>query len=354
MISYLANFWSEQGWSVTIVTLEATGAPDHFKLKSDVRRVRLGLVHGGRPLAVKIASFPWQMLRVAYELRRTKPTVVISFLDWVNVLTLSAMGFAPNIPTIISERIDPHANPISSILSVFRRITYRRAKALVLVCRSAVNYFPRGIQSISRVIPNPAARHPEPQSVRPSTRKTNRIIGVGRLEAQKNFSNLLSAFSSIANDFPDWELVVYGDGSQRSALEQLTRDMGLAHRIRLPGSIESTAEAYAAADIFVLPSLFEGFSNVLIEAMTAGLPVIAYDCPGANGEVIRNGENGILLPLSTDSKPLADAIRTLMQAPSLRERLGREASNVAEIFSEKRFFDSWTELVLEVVGSSQP
>jgi GalNAc-alpha-(1->4)-GalNAc-alpha-(1->3)-diNAcBac-PP-undecaprenol alpha-1,4-N-acetyl-D-galactosaminyltransferase len=348
-ISYLANFWSEQGWNVIILTLEDTEAKDHFNLHPNIRRIRLKLVRGGRSIFVKAALFPPQMLRLAFELRRTNPSAIVTFLDWVNVLTLSVFWLLPDIPIIASERSDPHANKISYPLRLLRTITYPCAKALILVCQSSLSYFPKSIQNISQIIPNPAKPTSTIASKPPQTTKRKVILGMGRLSPEKNFSKLLLAFCSIAHSFPDWELIIYGEGSERCLLESIIRDSGLFKRIKLPGALKSTADAYNSAEIFVLPSIFEGFSNALIEAMAMGLPVVAYDCPGANCEIIQNGENGLLIPLSSDIKPLADAIARLIQSPNLRKKLGAEASKVTETFSEKRFLTAWTQIIMDSI-----
>lgn len=135
-----------------------------------------------------------------------------------------------------------------------------------------------------------------------------RIVSAGRLNHEKGFHLLLVALDLLRKDFADVEfrLALPGEGSHRTALEQLVRDLGLDDHVLLPGFQDNAAAWFKSADMFVLPSLVEGMPNVLLEAMVCGTPVIAADCPSGPAEILEDGRWGTLT--------LADDIPTLVMA----------------------------------------
>lgn len=147
------------------------------------------------------------------------------------------------------------------------------------------------------------------------------LIGmVGRLIEQKGFRYGIQAFAKIADEFPKARLVVVGDGSHRAILEGETRRAGVAKRVDFLGWREDSAELMAALDIFLMPSLWEGFGLVLLEAMSRAIPVVGSDV-SAIPEVVVHGETGLLVP-AADVDSMAEALRTLLGDPALRRHLG--------------------------------
>src|SRR3989337_2116886 len=106
-----------------------------------------------------------------------------------------------------------------------------------------------------------------------------RIVAVGRLEHQKGFDLLLHAFARIAPEWPEASLTIFGEGPLRGMLEEQVKQQNIFGRAFFPGVSKTPGSWIQCANIFVLSSRFEGFPNVLVEAMTAGLPVVAFDCP---------------------------------------------------------------------------
>lgn len=145
------------------------------------------------------------------------------------------------------------------------------------------------------------------------------VIGsVGRLAAVKNYGLLLQAIARLPADTP-WRLVLIGDGPQRRELEQAARDIGIGARVSFLGHREDVAELLGGLDVFVLPSDSEGMSNTLLEAMAAGVAVIASDV-GGNREVIEAGRSGLLFGRG-DIQAAAQAIQQVVTDMQLRERL---------------------------------
>jgi sugar transferase (PEP-CTERM/EpsH1 system associated) len=159
------------------------------------------------------------------------------------------------------------------------------------------------------------------------------VVGtVGRMQAVKNQVLLCRAFLALARSRPELaarvRLRLVGDGPLKEECRRLMAEGGYADRIELPGASDDVASELARFDVFVLPSLAEGISNTILEAMAAGLPVVAT-AVGGNPELVEEGASGWLVG-SEDAQALADAIARYVEDPALRERHGRRGRALAE------------------------
>lgn len=148
-------------------------------------------------------------------------------------------------------------------------------------------------------------------------------VYTGRLQAGKGLETLIEAWSRVAAKRPDARLWIVGDGPERAALWRQIDDAGLDGRVVLAGSFDTVDDFLAAADLFILPSLEEGMSRALLEAMAAGLPVVATDIAG-NRTLVENDVQGLLVPVH-DAEALAQAIDRVWNDSALANRLGAAA-----------------------------
>lgn len=146
-----------------------------------------------------------------------------------------------------------------------------------------------------------------------------RILSVGRLSAEKNQALLLEAFAALRTNV-NARLVILGEGPLRAALEAQAARLGLGDAVRLPGFLANPWPAYRAADLFVLSSDYEGFGNVIVEALAAGLPVVSTDCPAGPREILAGGAFGTLVPCG-NAPALAAAMLATLKQPRDPERL---------------------------------
>ncbi len=157
------------------------------------------------------------------------------------------------------------------------------------------------------------------------------VATAGRLEHEKNLPLLLHAFSE-ARTHDALKLIVIGDGAQRENLLRLAQDLGIGEDVLFVGYQTNPYKFMAASDLFVHTCLFEGFANVIIEAMACGVPVIAADCPYGPRDIITHGKNGLLVPMD-DKEGLAKAIGTLLHDSTLRARITEKGLERAKEFS---------------------
>ncbi len=132
------------------------------------------------------------------------------------------------------------------------------------------------------------------------------VLGVGRLTRQKNFGTLISAFARLRATKPA-RLIILGEGEERSHLENLVQERGLAGDVELPGFVQNPYAYMHRAAVFVLSSIWEGLPNSLIEALACGCPVVSTDCPGGPAEILDRGKYGHLV-LPGDPESMAEAI----------------------------------------------
>ncbi len=176
------------------------------------------------------------------------------------------------------------------------------------------------------------------------------LIGsVGRLTPAKGYECLIEAMRRLADRAPSARLVIWGDGELRDRLARLAGAAGAAGRARLGGYVDDLRAAYAAMDVFVLPSLWEGAPYVLMEAMLCGLPAVVSNVPG-NRDIVVNGLHGLVVPPS-DPQALAEALAALVADPRRREEMGRRArQHVLVQFSIERMMTLTQELYLAVLA----
>ncbi|MEM7406148.1 MAG: glycosyltransferase family 4 protein [Pseudomonadota bacterium] len=342
VVSTMANYWDERDREISILTFDGRGVRPLYPLNHDVRVERLDLLSDSTGKLRAVVSNVVRIQRIRAALQAEKPDAVMAFGATTNVLGLLATR-GLNCSVLVSERVDPVAEPIGRFWNAARGLTYRWATHIVLQTEAMRARSPAGWQARSVTIPNPvpALDAPAP-AARPRARP--RVVAMGRLAYQKGFDLLLDAFARIHPQHPDWELVVWGEGPERTALEAQTTRLGLAAAVCFPGATDRAFEELAAADLFIMPSRYEGFPNALCEAMSAGLPVIATDCPSGPAEIVRDGIDGLLVE-SEDVDALADALDSLFADAGMRTRLGGAARSVVERFSVSEVMSQWEALL---------
>ena len=344
----LARQWAATGRSVTILTYDDGTQPPFYDLHNGIRHVSLNLARESSGLlsAVKNNVKRAHVLRRA--LRDSRPDVIVSFIDQTNVLTvIAAMGLGAKV--IVVEQSDPRSARIKPAWARLRRWSYGRAERIVVLSPQDEVFFSPRLRRRVRAIPNPFVPPVANGNCAGSTTVNESLIGVGRLHHDKGFDVLLRAFATIADRHPGWRLTILGDGDERPHLERLRDELGLVDRVVLPGRVKDPYTHLKRASLFVLPSRVEGFPLALCEALACGLTAVATDCAGGVRDIIRNGVNGVLVPVD-NAAALAAELSRLMGDELERERLSARAPDVLEQFNPEKTFAEWETLLHEVVN----
>lgn len=178
----------------------------------------------------------------------------------------------------------------------------------------------------------------------PGSPGAHRLMAAGRLNHQKGFDLLLKAFATVAAGHPDWTLDIFGEGPLREQLNRLVTTLGLNRQVRINASTDQLGERMRDASVLVLSSRFEGFPLILLEAMSAGLSVVSFDCPTGPGEIITHGADGLLVP-AKDVPAMAAALDRVMSDESLRRRLAAAAPAAVRPYSCQEVGRRWDQLL---------
>jgi len=307
----LAKGFCNQGLSVDIVLARAEGP-----FLSEVPE-------GARIINLCASRVLFSLPGLVSYLRSERPTAILGAMDHANVVAILARRLS-GVPvrTIASVHVNL-SNTVANASSIKTRISrywirpfYPWADAIIAVSQDVAKDLVSRIGlpwEKVKVIYNPvvtpelfisAAKsldHPWFQPGEPPV-----ILGVGRLTDQKDFQTLIQAFD-IVRKRRAVRLMILGEGEKRDALESLVNRLGLDEEVALPGFVENPYSYMQAAALFVLSSQWEGFGNVLAEAMACRTPVVSTDCPSGPAEILENGRWGSLVPVG-DVNAMADAI----------------------------------------------
>ena len=269
--------------------------------------------------------------------------VVVSFLTEANVPAILAARSA-GVPVVVSERVHPGYHLIGRLRSLLRRLVYPLADAIVVQTTEIAQWMEDRLGLICEVIPNPVDSSSKTHvSDRAAPGGPYRLIAAGRLAPQKGFDLLIEAFAQVAADFPRWELTIFGEGTERAALEAAIVARGLQGRVALPGITENLPGVLGTADIFVHPARYEGFANVLLEALAAGCTCVATDSPGGAREILQDGRYGRLVP-SEDVDAMAHALAALMGDARARQCYAAHAAEALTTLGLDRVAGLWLAL----------
>jgi len=223
------------------------------------------------------------------------------------------------------------------------RDKYPQLDALVTLTESDRNEYAKMLGDAPAcllTVPNPV-----PQMLpRQATPDQKVLVAAGRFVPQKGFDLLIEAFARVAVRRPDWTLKIFGNGPDREKLQQMIEDRGLRGRALLMEASTTIEEEFAQASVYVLSSRFEGFPMVVLEAMGCGLPVVGFDCPTGPRDIIRHGEDGLLVERENVAA-LAESLLGLMEDPEKRKRLGARARASVQRFAIEVIGPRWVELI---------
>lgn len=330
VISILAEYYCKKGWNVDILTL--LNSRCNYEINTSINLIPI--CRENKPYYKNIAF--WIKGIRKYVITKD-PDRIVAFIARINIITLiSCIGLKKTI--IISERNDPMADGRNIFVKFATFVLYKFADTIVFQTRRAQSCFAKSIVNKSVVIPNPVRTLCYASKV-----KSKKIVAVGRLESQKNHLMLIDAFAKIKEKHREYELYIYGDGSLKNTIEQKVMELGINDSVHLPGNVVNVHEKIADAEIFVLPSNYEGLSNALLEALMMGIPCISTNCSGSD-EVINDGINGLLVPVG-DTYALANAIEKLIDDPELANCIGKNAKKSSILFDSENVLKYWGNVI---------
>lgn len=343
--SNLCHGWVRRGWLVHLLVV--SGDSLAFPIPAEVKIHRLALRHKRQGLLGIWDN--WQhVLALGRVVRAERLDAVLAVSAVANV-HLAHADLPERVVRVGSEHSYPAHFPLPFYKEWFRRRAYPQLDAVVCPTQEAADYLARSYQGARTLgIPNwltwPLPKgdgHVTAFAIRPG-RKT--FVTCGRFDKLKGFSRLIAMFNEIKDQLPEWDLVIVGDGEDRSLLEAQIAQRGLGARVFLPGWVADMETILRAGDLFVFPSVSEGFALVLAEALASGLPCLSYDCKVGPAEIIRDGVDGVLIPVG-DEAAFAGAMLRLATDEAERRRLAGNGPSVLKRLSEDMIQPLWARLL---------
>ncbi|SMO41507.1 glycosyltransferase [Fodinibius sediminis] len=285
-------------------------------------------------------------LRTIYFLRsrvlKIKPDTILSFGEIWNNLVLIAL-YGAGFPVYISDRSQP-GKDLGRLHNFLRSKLYPKAAGYIAQTKEA-----KKICSMNRwnnnieVIGNPIRQiHSNGQA-----KRENVVLSIGRLIRTKHFDELIKMFVDIG--LPDWKLVIVGGDSKKQNLSRklktLVRELDAEGSVFLEGEQQHIDPYFNKSKIFAFSSSSEGFPNVIGEALSAGLPVVAYDCNAGPSDMIENNKNGFLVPLF-DQEAFKDCLKELMSNENVRKKFQQNAPKGIQDFIPDEIADKFYSFIL--------
>lgn len=287
--------------------------------------------------------------RIRRDIKRIEPDILVT-MGVPNALYDVPACTGLGIKHIISERNDPAHFGGRTITRIISRFMMRKADGYVFQTKAAQAFYGGNIAKRSVIISNPLFIGDNCPDIQYIGERKKVIVTTGRLNKQKNHPLLIRAFKEIADEFPDYMLIIYGEGPERQNDEILIQELGLQERVLLPGTIDNVPEKIYKSSLYVMSSDFEGMPNALMEAMALGLPCISTDCPcGGPKELIENDINGVLVPVD-DEDALAVAMRKILSDETFAVEIGKKAMNIREELSTDKICKKWYEYFKNIIN----
>ncbi len=290
-------------------------------------------------------------------IRAVAPDVVVSTQGYLNFALLLLRRFLPRVQLVVREVIGERYMENSRFQPLFYRWylrQVRRADRIVVQSDVACDELSARVRArpgqIVRVYNPVDVEHIRAQaSMLPSPLIDGgpHVVAAGRLGHQKGFDMLLDAFAAASARGVAARLTILGDGPDRAALEAQAARLGVAGAVRFAGFQANPFAYFAAADLFVLSSRYEGLPNVVLEALACGCPVVAFDCPRGVREIVRTGRNGVLLP-PADVAGLRDTLVRLLRAADERATLRKQIAATLAPFAVTAVVHEWDALLDDV------
>lgn len=336
-------FWTE-GYRVVMVTQYQK--EEEYDVPDGVERI-LSDIGEEKVSASRVVNFLRRLNKLHAIWKEQKPDLVLSCIGKNNFMAVvTTLGTKTRaVVSVVGEAKEEYPSKGMRMLADF---LFSRAAGIVLQTERSRGFFCRKVGERAVILPNSL----NPAFIRPRFEgaRVKEIVSVGRMDANKNHEMQLRALAALKDKYPEYTLVIYGDGELRAYIEETADKLGIAERVLLPGVVPDVAAHIWKASLFLLTSYSEGVSNALIEALALGLPVIATDVPsGGTEELVEDGVNGLVIPTG-DLAALERAMDRLLGDPAYADRLGREAAKIQDRLAPERVNPLWREYFEKIIN----
>lgn len=347
VMTNLIDYFAKQGCQTTLVTQYQR--ENEYPLNETTKRILSDITEEETGKS-RILNFIKRFRKLRRIWKTERPDAILVFIGKNNIMTLlTAWGL--HIPVVVSVRADPHLEYPGKLMRFLARFLFRYAAGVVLQTNQCREFFSDAVRKKAVILHNPVNQEFFAEAY--TGEREHTVVTVGRMDGNKNQEMLIRAFAGILPAYPDYRLILYGDGEDMDKLRTLAAELQLEQQVSFAGVVDHVAEKIKKAGVFVLPSDTEGMPNALIEAMALGIPVIATDCPcGGPADLIRHGENGFLTPVG-DVDAMTQNLQNILKDLQKASRMGAEARKTCEIYRGETVYSEWFEYLSGIVRELQ-
>lgn len=344
VVATLSNKLVEKNEVIIITT---TDEKVEYSLDKSIKLFSLKNFDGNKNPLVKNIIY---LKRLKDYIKEIDPDIILGFLPEPSYRLLILKPFIKS-PVIISDRNDPKIEYASLKSRTIMKFLYKRADGFVFQTDEARDYFCKKIQDKSIVIANPVDdRFLKTKYV---GYKSTEFINVGRLNEQKNQILLIESFKDVIKKYPNYKLLIYGEGSLKNELSMYIKDNKLNNNVKLCGNVDDIENILKDKKGFILSSKYEGMPNALMEAMAVGVPCISTDCPcGGPRELIKNNINGLLVK-SNDKNELVSAMYKIIENDKMCKKIAMSAKKNMNNYSCNKIVSKWFDFMKEVCSGEK-
>ena len=353
--NYLTDVFS---YEVFIVTTEQMGRSPYFPISDKVRLCHLD-IHIGKyfgkenyiqKLIRRFFKIKEYKKRVSELLEEIHPDITITTLGGLDIefindlkdesVKIGELHFPGTFRRMQTRKMysSLFTNMVGEIITAGFIKKCKKLKRLVVLTEEEKTYWKEPNQL--EVIPNPLPF----ETQRFSTTKNKKAIAAGRLAYEKGFDLLINAWEKVTKKHPDWELTIYGNGSEKDELSKLIKEKNLESVVKLHEAVKDIQMRYPDYSMLLFPTRYlDSFGMVIVEAMSCGVPAIAFNAPCGPKDLIQEGVNGFLVEAG-DWEGLAESINKLIESDDLRAKMGKAAAMFSENFRIEKVMDRWVQL----------
>lgn len=359
LLNKIAYLVAHTDWEILLITTDQKNRPSFYPLPEGVRWMDLDINYSDDNDKGTFQKIKGYLRRK--KIHRQKLTAILEMekADVMVSLFPSESSFYPSLKDGSKKVLELHFNK-------FFRLQYNRSGLMGLIDRWRTWQDERMVRKFDKfvvlsqedkgywgampnlcVIPNAALRMSDTYA----EGDQKRVIAVGRLDYQKGFDRLIEAWRIVQQNkaYADWYLDIFGQGEWKEMLQARINNYGLQNTVKLNAPTKQIGKEYVESSIFVSSSNYEGFGMVMVESMACGLPAVSFDYKCGPKDIIRHGENGLLVK-NGDIQGLAEAMMKLMGDEALRRRMSVEARKVTETYSEEVVMKQWILLFERLAG----
>jgi glycosyltransferase involved in cell wall biosynthesis len=365
VLTNMANAMAERGYNVIVATNDKTDAVPYFPFDVRVHCLYLNVDTKKIPFSVKvkreinrifpILDKPVEAYRASVSVRKLREQLKGYLIDCIIAYNHEAIQ--------VADRLVHGMVPIIAMMHSAIRIIMGNCNDRALAEKAKANVIqvlmPSYVAETRQYLPNTPVVWipnivetvcPEKQAHPGAVKERYRIITIGRITVQKQIHILIEAFSSLAQQYPEWDVWIWGEVKKKDYYQRLCQfieEQGLTGRVHLAGTTPAIQDELCQADIFAFPSAFEGFPLALTEAMATGLPSVGFRSADAVNELIVDGENGILCEDGVSA--FAQGLERLMKESALRSAMGRQAVADMKPYYPEAVWNQWQMLIDEQI-----